>query len=133
SHHVGMIFYPDAHNPAMIIAAIAVKSRISHVHEPVHKRQCTAFFLHIRSESWHRSVHIDRPVGRAMVTVQEKIKSFLGVPPIIASKKSDRETRSTTGVPVIPTGLIFPHGRPEVTGGPTLTCQTTVPVGALSA
>ena len=28
----------------------------------------------------------------------------------------------------MPTGLMFPQGRPEVTGGPRLRCQITVPV-----
>ena len=51
-------------------------------------------------------------------TFKEKMKCFLGAPSINASKKSDRDARSTTGVPMMPTGLMFPHGRPEVTGGP---------------
>ena len=68
-----------------------------------------------------------------MSTFKEKIKCLIVEPAIIASKNNDRDARSTTGVPVMPSGLILPHGRPEVTGVPTLRCQMTLPVLALSA
>lgn len=45
-------------------------------------------------------------------TFNEKMKCFCVVPSgvITASKKSDRDARSTTGVPVIPRGLILLQG-----------------------
>ena len=66
-------------------------------------------------------------------TFNEKMKCLFVGPSIMASKNNDLEGRWTTGVPVMPSGLILPHGRPEVTGGPTLRCQITVPVTASSA
>ena len=38
-----------------------------------------------------------------------------------------------TGVAVIPTGVMFPHGRPDDIGVPTFRCQMMAPVVALSA
>jgi hypothetical protein len=61
-------------------------------------------------------------------TFKEKIR-LLG-PLITASKKSERDARSTTGVPVIPTGLILPR---LDCGVPTFRCQIMAPVAALSA
>src|SRR4029453_3419739 len=66
-------------------------------------------------------------------TFKEKIKCLIVTPLIIASKNNDRNPRSTTGVPVMPSGLMLPQGRPEVTGAPTERCQITLPVLALSA
>src|SRR5437764_8602745 len=62
------------------------------------------------------------------------MKCLMGEPAINALKKSDRDTKSTTGVPMVPAGLMFPEGRPEVTAGPMSgRCQITVPVVALGA
>ena len=55
-----------------------------------------------------------------MSTFNEKIKCLIVTPAIIASKNKDRDARSTTGVPVMPSGLMLPQGRPEVTGAPTV-------------
>jgi len=49
----------------------------------------------------------------------EKIKCLMVAPATIASKNTEQNVRSTTGVPVMPSGLMLPHGRPEVTGAPT--------------
>src|ERR1043165_2570441 len=66
-------------------------------------------------------------------TFNEKTKCFLVAPPIIASMKSDREARSIAGVPLIPSGLILPHGNPDVTAGPRLRCQMILPSLAFRA
>jgi hypothetical protein len=59
------------------------------------------------------------------------MKCFFVTPSISASKNSERDTRSTTGVPIVPTGLMLPQGRPEVTAGPmSVRDQITVPVSA---
>lgn len=45
-------------------------------------------------------------------TFNEKTKCFLVAPSIIASMKSDREARSMACVPLMPSGLMLPHGNP---------------------
>ena len=66
-------------------------------------------------------------------TFSEKTKCFFVGPSIIALKNSDREARSTTGVPIMPNGLIGNPHRPDVTGGPTFVCQIMLPSVASSA
>ena len=126
-----------ADHPTMIITAVAEVSGIRHVNNPVHESQSTTFFLHQRSKSQsciEVAFRSTRQLVAPVSTFSEKIKCFLGLPPINASKKSDRDARSTTGVPMIPTGLMLPHGRPEGTAG-RCQCATKymLPVSALSA
>src|SRR6266481_3371017 len=68
-------------------------------------------------------------------TFKEKMKCFCVVPSgvMVASKKSDRDARSTTGVPVMPRGTILLPGDADGTGVPTLRCQIMLPLTALSA
>src|ERR1700730_16875801 len=60
-------------------------------------------------------------------TFREKMRCSLVVPPsgvVMASKKSERDVRSTMGVPVMPSGSMSPHGRLDKgTGAPTFRCQ----------
>src|SRR5207247_2662274 len=75
SIHVGRIVDIDAHNPAMVILTVTYVSGVGHVHDPIHKSQCPAFFLDQRIES-HAivscgGVHIHWParIGGACVHV----------------------------------------------------------------
>ena len=89
----------------MIIAAVTDVSGVRHVHDPVHKSQCATVFLHQGDEDYSvvasRGVQIHRPAGicSARVHVQRINEMLHGEPAINASKKSDRDARSTTGVP----------------------------------
>src|SRR6188768_2423590 len=60
-------------------------------------------------------------------------KNWCPAPATSAFKKSEREARSTTGVAVMPSGLMLPHGRPDVTAVPRFRCHTIAPVVALRA
>lgn len=70
-------------------------------------------------------------------TFTEKIMCFTVSPPsgvVIASKNSEREGRSTTGVPEMPRGLMLPQGSLESgIGTPALSTQMTLPLAASSA
>jgi hypothetical protein len=109
--------------PAVIVAAITEVPRVRYVHMPVHQRQSAPFFL----REGHKvdaivtcgRIHVDRPTRRckACVHVQRMNEMLSGLPLIKASKKTRREFRSATGVPVMPVGLKPPQGVVG-TGGP---------------
>src|SRR5439155_25527792 len=70
-------------------------------------------------------------------TFSAKMRCFLVVPlygVVIASRNSVPDGRSTTGVLVMPSGLMSAHGRlVSGTGAPTFLCQMTLPLAASSA
>jgi len=76
SVHVRRIIDIDANHPAMVTTAVAVVSRVSHVHDSIYESQSTAFFLHQGVEDnpiiHRRGVHIHRPtwISGARVDVQ---------------------------------------------------------------
>src|ERR1043166_2184936 len=72
---------------------------------------------------------------RALIAPVSKFREKIWCPTPLtsASRKRVCEARSATGVAVMPTGLMLPHGRPDVIGAPTFRCQITAPVVALSA
>ncbi len=116
--HIGRIVDVHADNPAMIIAAVPqvsgvgrrTRSRSPRASAP--RSSCTRE-IECNSVVHGRGVHIHRPAGiRGTGVHVQRINEMLdGMSQLInASKKSDREARSTTGVPVMPAGLMFPHG-----------------------
>ena len=95
-----------ANNPPTIRATIARVSGIRHVNDAVDESQCCPLVLDQRSEGPAvvrcSGVHIHRPAGidGARVHVQGINEMLFRRAIDQASKKSDREARSITGVPV---------------------------------
>jgi hypothetical protein len=76
---------------------------------------------------------LTRPVSIASAN----IRCFLVVPPsgvVIPSTKSVGDAASMTGVPVMPSGSMLPHGMADKgTGAPRFLNQTFAPVAPLNA
>src|SRR5436190_11719913 len=138
--HIRRIINRHADNPSVIHSAIAVVSGVSHVHDPVHKSQSTAFFLHQGSKGHavvsRGGVYIYRParIGSASVHVQGVNKMLLGraIDQCIEEKSSGGEIDH--GRAGDASRIDISAGKTEITAGPkSVRCQITVPVVALSA
>ena len=126
--YAGWIIYWHAHEPAMPEIAI-LDTAIPDINNVARNAQRRSLLLNLRSEVMPWYVTVPTSTGQPgfmlpVSTSSDKMRCFLVVPPsgvIIASKKSAREARSMTGVPVIPMGsnLGGQARSPDGTGGPT--------------
>jgi hypothetical protein len=99
SSDVGWIVYLYTYNPTVIASAITEVSRVRHVHDPVHKSECTSLFLHQRAEDYpvvHGcGVHIHGPacIRGARVHIQRINEMLLSdaVDQRIEEKRSRRQ------------------------------------------